>query len=357
MSGTSVIATIPLSGGGGPIVYDPSNGYVYVINGNCNVTIISDTSAITTIPTNIPFNYCIPTDAVYDPASNYVYFSTDITTGASNMITVISGNSEIASFSTGEYPVALAYDPSDGYVYALSQLSGSTNPAGFSGPQSILSLISGTSVVGTLSSIGETFTGGATYELAYDPADSYMYLGDVVNGIPSVQAISGGSIIDTFNALPNNIPGQTGVIPYSLAYDPGNENMYINGWWADSNTINPSNVISYFSGTSGTATAFSVNSMTFGTEVQGAYMTYDPGNGYMYADEGYPSGFNTPNAYRVISGSSVVGPLYTATGAIDIPPYGDMVYDQSNGYIYSTNFFENEVDIISGTSVVATVPI
>src|SRR5437870_1541704 len=77
---------------------------------------------------------------------------------------------------------------------------------------------------------------------------------------------------------------------------------------------------------------------------------YDSGNGYVYVTGG------DSNTVRVISGTKIVAtvPLDCGPHTVEFGPRG-VAYDGANGYVYVTNFGVNKVTVINGTTVVATV--
>ena len=113
ISGTSVIGTVAVGDGPYGAAYDPTNGYVYVPNSSSNnVSVISGTSVVGTANTETG-----PSMAAYDPASGFIY----VPDFGSDSVTVISSKSSIANVTVQSSPSWIAYDSGNGYVYVVNQ--------------------------------------------------------------------------------------------------------------------------------------------------------------------------------------------------------------------------------------------
>jgi len=127
-----IIKTINVGTSPWGIAYDPSNGYLYVTNGwfggyggyvwyyTNNVTVIN--GATNTVIANISVGEG-PYGVLYDPSNGYIY----VTNTAQNNVSVIDGanNTVIASINVGFNPEGVAYDPSNGYIYVANSFSNS----------------------------------------------------------------------------------------------------------------------------------------------------------------------------------------------------------------------------------------
>jgi len=115
ISGTSVIAIVPVVRAPVSAVYNPSNGYVYIMNwGSNTVPVISGTSVIANITVGVP-----TFSAAYDPRNGYIYIA-GVATYNSGKVAVISGTSVIANITDNAAPGDLTYDSRNGYVYIMN---------------------------------------------------------------------------------------------------------------------------------------------------------------------------------------------------------------------------------------------
>ena len=228
---------------------------------------------LNTIPINVVYVGTSPDGIAYDPSNGYMYIVNQV----SNTVNVISGTTPIASISVGIDPLDIAYDPSNGYIYVVDG-SGT------------VSVISGTPPIASIPPIS---VGGEPYGIAYNPSNGYMYV--TVQSSGTVNVISGTTPIAS-------IP--VGIDPYEIAYNPSNGYMYV--------TVQSSGTVNVISGTTPIA-SIPVGTYPFG-------IAYDPSNGYMYvANNNY---FGTVN---VISGTTPIASI-----PVGIDPVGS-AYDPSNG--------------------------
>ena len=144
--------------------------------------------------------YAIADAVAYDPSNGYVY----VTNQGSNSVSVINGttNSVIKTVSVGSGPQGVAYDPSNGYVYVTNLGSNS------------VSVINGAnnSVIKTVS------VGSYPAGVAFDSSNGYVYV--AICGSNSVSVINGttNSVIKTISV---------GSEPDAVAYDPSNDYVYV----------------------------------------------------------------------------------------------------------------------------------
>jgi len=158
-----------------PLAYDPANGHLYVAdsaggaqNPGTNVTVINGSTDRVETSVDVASD---PTAIVADPANGRVYVSTAGTGSPDSWgnITVINGSTDqiagyvpVPASSPCRYLSSLAYDPSNGYVYAMGvgELCWVDTAAD--------------SWAGNVSLYPLTST-GISATLAYDPSDGDLY--------------------------------------------------------------------------------------------------------------------------------------------------------------------------------------
>lgn len=294
----TVIAEIPV--GSGPVyaVYNPSNGYIYVLNMlNNTVSIISGTSVIAEVGVGL-----WPIHAVYNPSNGYIY----VLNMFGNSVSVISGTSVIATLRVGLWPIHAVYNPSDGYIYVVNKLSNT------------VSVISGTSV------IAEIRVGKEPVYAIYNPSNEYVYV--LNSGDNSTSVISGTSVLAT-------VPVGGG--PKYAVYNPLNGYIYV---------FNADGTVSVISGTSVIATIPLIKSIPERpTRPVSFNAVYNPSNGYVYVVD------SLNDSISVISGTSVIAIIPVGSYPVEA------IYNPLDGYIYVLNFFGRTISVISGTSVITTI--
>jgi YVTN family beta-propeller protein len=295
-----------------------------------------------------------PGGLAYDSGNGDVYV---VDTG-SQQVSVINGTSVVATIgigmSAGCCGSNIAYDATNGYVYVANQ--GSSN----------VSVINGTSLLTTVA------VGDYPVAVAYDSGNGYIY---VVNQFSAnVTVLQGSSVI-----------GWVGVggSPNTAIYDPGNGDVYVaNGQNDNVTVINGLGVVgNVATGVTPDAFAYdstngyvyvgaSGNGATIGntvTVVQDATsianvtvgngpdaLAFDSANGYVYVANGGTTGTPSPsNNLSVINGVSVV-----ATLPMGITPggyYGSgIAYSGSTQDVYVANYQSSNVSLVAGTSVVGS---
>src|SRR6266480_4336172 len=342
INGATVVATVLVGNAPSGVAYDSGNGYIYVANNGANtVSVIATTRPpgplflVTFIETGLPSGTSwsvtlddllnrstTPTITFSGPNGTYsfavgrirgdtaYYYAIPASGSLAVNGTPVSvpvsftadtrGGTVVATVPTGTYPLAVAYDSGNGYIYVTNQYSNN------------VSVINGTTVVASVA------VGAYLFGVAYDDGNGYIYVANP--GSNAVSVINGTAVVAT---LP------VGNQPYGVGYDSGNGYIYVAS--SGSNTVHA---------VFGTVL---VGWTTVGYAPYG--VAYDSGNGYVYvANRG-------SNNVSVISGTTVV-----ATIPVGNIPYG-VAYDSENGYVYVANSGSNNVSVISGTTVVATIPV
>src|SRR5579884_2701294 len=125
--------------------------------------------------------------------------------------TLINGNSVNTTFN-GVFPIGVAFDSSNGYVYVANPNSGS------------VSVINGA----TNNVIASITVGSVPYGVAFDPSNGYVYVTNSNSG--SVSVINGAT---------NNVIASitVGYYPHGVAFDPSNGYVYVANPYSDSVSV------------------------------------------------------------------------------------------------------------------------
>src|SRR5947208_1042706 len=350
-AGGAVIAAIPVGNGPSGIAYDGGNGYVYVAVSNytncepgCvrpgNVSVIAGTNVLSTVPVgNGPFG------VAYDSGNGYVY----VTNLGSNNVSVINGTIVVAAVPVGINPHGVAYDSRNGYVYVANENSNN------------VTVINGTTVVATIP------VGNLPYGVAYNSGSGDVYVANFQSQTVSVISTTKPLFLVTFTetglpsksswsvileGLSNSSATPTitfsqpnGTHSYSVGRVTGYAAYYYPSPSPGSVTVNgaPSNVtISFMANTKGGTV---IATVSVGNYPVGA--AYNSGNSYVYVAN------SVSNSVSLISGTTVVATVPIGYGA---SPLG-VAYNSGNGYVYVSNYGQNTVSVIDGTTVIATVPV
>ena len=308
-----VIATIPVGKGPKGIIYDPSNGYIYVANSNSNTVSVIDprnNSVIATIPVGQQ-----PTELLYVPSNGYIY----VTNFWSNTVSVINptNNSVIKNITVGLLPVGMTYDPLNGYIYVTNA---------FSYNVSIIDS-KNNALVGNID-LGLKRMGLILLEpwgITYDPKTGYIYVVDdhCYNCGPNAL-----SIIDpNNNSVIATILIEEGSI--NIFYNPSNGYLYLT-------TL--SSIVVY---NATTTSIMAIAEISIPYEPAGPpelnSIAYDLNNGYLYVTD------FLNNTVVVIDpdNNSFIGAIKVGSN-----PWG-IAYDPDNGYLYVTNYGSNSVSVIA----------
>lgn len=232
------------------IAFDSTNGYIYVAN------VLSDTvsviqapcKVIATISLGTPVNNAF-NDAylAFDPVNDLIYVSDT----AESSVVVINGTTTYAtitdSFGSFHNATGIAADPVSGKVFVVdygSQISvidgttvvnlisidgatgGGTITYGagnmyVSGPFSVVNaneiFVIGTSCLCVQGHL--KVKGTATYGMAYDPSNGYLYASDFKKGLVQVFDASTDKL---FASIPVRANG-----PLGIAFNPSNNEIYV----------------------------------------------------------------------------------------------------------------------------------
>jgi len=304
-SSASVSPVSTIEVGGRPYItaLDLANGYLYVSTVlGTNVTVINGTSVVGSVTVGPD-----PWTPVYDSVNGYVYVPDE------GGLSVINGTSVLANVSIADEEVDdLAVDTSNGFVYAVSEVTESSWE---------IDVINGTTPVGTISGVGCPFS------LAYDPADEEVYADSILclTNSDRLVVVNGTSVVATLS------PGEGSVIGYS--FDSGNGDLYCStdGWvWVVSGTTALGNL--------------SVGTdVWFGKPYMENFPTYDPVDGYVYVPN------SNSSSVSVIAGTTVVATVNV--------PAGPNAVVGAGGLVYVADALANNVTVLNGTTGVANLPV
>lgn len=277
LSGSAVVATVPVGTTPFFATYDSTNGYVYVTNfGSANVSVISGTQVIGN-PSDGSGSE--PTIAAWDPTNNYVYVPNS---ASSTTVTVLSGTTVAGTINVCDAPHSAYYDPLNGYVYAPCWGSAAV------------------SVINGLSQIGTVSVGSEPLQVAVDTDSGYLYVTN--SGGASVSVINGATDTTVGSPLP------VGTSPNAITYDYSSQNIYVSN--------SGSTTVTVLTGDAVNATVTVGSSPEFST-LDGAYYVFVPNMGSANVS--------------VISGTTVLTSINTGTDPIWA------TYDSGNGWIYVSN--------------------
>jgi YVTN family beta-propeller protein len=253
LSGTSLIATIPVGSGPRGVAFDPENGTIYVANYlSGNVSIIQGTQVVGTVTVGGD-----PEGLAYDNFTNEVYVTND----ASTEIAVLAGASEVGTISVGNDTENIAIDQGNGLVYLVG--------ADEDGPVIVLD---GTLVLARLP------VGSYPYGIAYDAGDGEVYVANTFSD--NISVVSGASLVPPAITVDAGLSG-------GIVYDPQDGYLYASVG---------SDLVAISSNTVAATVPNAGNSIA---------AAYDPGTGFVYTAFG--------GAATVTSTYLDLGPLLSVT--------------------------------------------
>jgi YVTN family beta-propeller protein len=295
----------------GPMVYDPSNGYVYVWNtGSHNISVISGVT--NTVITSIRVKG-VASSLIYCPSNEEVYaassYNLSIINGTSNtVVKIVKGPS--AGFGSA------AYDPTNGAVYYT--------PLGVTQYPSNLSKINKATNKLTLIPVGSSAAG-----VIYDPATRSIVVSNFDTNSLSV-------VNSSTNAV-TNVVLPVGQAPYFMTYDPGNKDVYLPDWGRTSDATGNVSVL----GPSNTIVA----TLTVGPCPWTA--TYDPADRAMYVL--MRSGIGHCGAFTTVSVISSTNTI-VASLVVGKNPSPVATYDPKNQEVFVPCRMSNATYFIDGTT-------
>lgn len=195
------------------VTFDPSNKDVFVAG-------IENISVISTTTNTVVENISAPAGALaYDPSNGYMYAADEsfgATTGGNTVAVISPTNKVVATITVGNDPSNFVYDPFNGDMYAINQYSGT------------VSAIDSTTnkVVATILARGQS--------LIYNPSNHEV----IVSGQEGLSAISGNKVVATASA---DCAADTG--NSCLVYNPTNKDVYFDNSTGSVSVLNSANSV------------------------------------------------------------------------------------------------------------------
>ena len=288
----------------------------------------------------------LPTAMAYDPSNGWMYVADQ----GSAYMTVLNGTSTEGSVLVGAGCLGVAYDSGTGMVYAanfqtknVTVVNGTqrvtTIPVG-AGPlwpvydpkdgyvYVLDSDSSSVSIIDGTSLIANVSVGQGPVTAAYDASDGYVYVTSQYSGNETV--LSGRAVA---GEVPINL-----ALAYDTIYDSYNGMIYV---------LNTTLQAGRYGAHVGNALGVALRDLTLvdsfhiGTGPQfGAVAAVDVTNGWLYVPDSGTS------QVTVLNGSQMVGLVPVGT----LPD--DALYDPSDGLVYISNQEGYSVSVLNGTSVV-----
>jgi DNA-binding beta-propeller fold protein YncE len=256
----SIIASIPLDNSTGGLLYDPSNGYVYASQ-NCLAETVQgeQSSGITAVIINGTKvigqidGPCASGSLAYDPSDHHIFEASLGDVNPDGLVNVIDdrNNTIVATITSGAGLRGIAYDASNGMVYAADLSSGSVeiiNPASDSlvgavtvesghpvYADDLVAYNSGNRLIYVTNGItydynteinGTTVVGSFTVPCSGGTGSEFD--GFAIDSMRGVSFMSACGTVVAANGTTNivslsiDIPGSS-----SLAYDPSNYDLYV----------------------------------------------------------------------------------------------------------------------------------
>jgi YVTN family beta-propeller protein len=309
------------------VIFDPTNGYVYVPSNFTNLTVLD--GATNSITDQIYLGeYASPVTPTYVSAVNRIYVPQVSTDPPPDNVSVINGstNAIVTNISTGFFSSAAppVYDPANHDLYVPDY-------GAFPGNVTVINTSSDL-VVATIP------VGLAPFTPAYDPADGDIYVPNIASNNMSIISTATNTVVGTIGNLSFPYEPDENLVAAGPVYDPFSQEVY------QPNTANF------------TLTVIKGTSFVQNISVGPGPLTplVDPANGDLYVPVDYQDNYATPN-----NTVDVVNPSSNAvitTIAVGTSPYIP-VYDPANGEVYVSNYADNTVSAVNASTnqVVATI--
>lgn len=205
LRGTSVVANVSVGQGPVNAVYDATHGYVYVTS---EFSWYEAIFSGTTLVESLLIHFANAFDTVYDPYNGYVYVINSTLEGGrygaglgTALAAAIDGLTFVDSFAIGggpQFGAVAAVDVVDGWLY----IPDAENDQ--------VSIINGSTVIDTVG------VGALPSNALYDPENGFMYISN--EGALSVSILNGTSVL---------YQPTVGTFPEDLIYDSENDRVYV----------------------------------------------------------------------------------------------------------------------------------
>ncbi len=319
LHGTSLVASVPVSGNPVSALYDPANGYIYVASTNTtSATVVAGTSVVGQVPVAGCASYA--GQGAYDAGNGFVYLPNPCT----GNVTVVNGTSVVATVplvsATGsDTLIAATYDPGDGLVYVTYPVAGT------------VFVLNGTS------SVGKVLLGGFPNPGTYDPANGLLYVTD--SGTCNVSLVRNAALVANLTVGGSGCRDGFGG---SATYDSANGFVYV----------------SYEGGPSFHAYVAVLNGTTelaeldAGPHIAGSasYGAFGDGTGFVYqtTSESLNGGVGA-GAVAAVGGTAIVGTLNLTSEPVGV------VYEPSSGLVYLPTYTPGNLTTGLSTQAVVVV--
>jgi YVTN family beta-propeller protein len=296
--------------------YDPVNGKLYEPNlGSNSVSIIrgSTNKVIHNVSVGVR-----PVHVVFNNASHDLY----VLNLGSNNVSVISGLKDkvvrTVNISGNLLPIS-TYDPADGDVYVVSQISAPANDR--------------VTQIDKVTYGLRTFAIGPASQIVFDPGNQELVTTNTATNNLSLIAPNATA------ATTINLPAGSG--PATFTYNPFNLDLYIS---------DPGNSVHGAPAPTGNVTVLAKNNSIVATIKVGqlpVVSTYDPANHDIYmVNQGYLGLGGTPN-----SSVSVIAPSNTVVRTIPLGPGGVLAtFDPKNNEMFVACALANKTYVINTTT-------
>lgn len=306
-SSARLIGLIPTGSSVDAVAYDSRDNVLFATHPqNYTISVINATTESVTAKLTLAYE---PYRVTYDPSNDQFY----VADSNSQFVTVIDGATEktIASLPVGTTPAYVVLGGWTGDLFVLSW-------------DGTITVING-STDKVVRSISLTFS---AYGLAYDAANSYLYLTECGGGCSQVRSNGTVHVLNSSTgAAVTTIPA--GLCPTAIAYDPVNLDLYVvdyNCW--------PGGNVTVINGTTNTAVR---------TDPVGVYpwaIAADPSSDKIYVVNSDTNNMSMINGTdQRVEGSVGTGEMPEA-----------MAYDPAGGQLYVANWGGNDVAIVNGTT-------
>jgi DNA-binding beta-propeller fold protein YncE len=248
-----------------------------------------------------------PVAVAYDPQNGYTY----VANNGSNTLTILSGTNERASFVVGVKPEGLLVLP-NGTVFVSCV------------GDAAIAVVVNTTLVTTLSNTS-WFDG--PLGMAYDPLNGEIYVANNYALAGTVAVLSAHWTLVTMVSV--------GGYPRNVAFDPSDGYIYVTD---AANATDNGESVSVIGGTSVVST---ISGGPFNTP---AGIAYDPADGDLYVANAYVKSGTGGGSVTILNGTTIVGTTVVGGSAIDA------AYDPLNHWMYVIERYSDNVSVFDGTT-------
>ena len=346
-----VIGSVDVGHNPDGVVYDPDNGYIYVINHGYpySISVINGgTNTVVGTAISLPE---MPLAVAYDS------FSKDL------LVTLYGGGStgsvnELAAISTANGQIMLSLN-STTYIFLDVSYDAASGAALVSFldqkdyAQSGIAVFNASNFLTVYPPINYGYNWlkygyiAVPSSLTYDPSNGLVYVAGAFN-IWGIDAITYQLVNKYPNYQPSSGPPNPAYGPWAVAFDPSSGNLYVTAGTSNGDYITPANssqTLYIYDG---------VNTNLLGsasTQKLSTSVLYDPGNRYVYVSN---FGSNTVSIYNGQNTSEKSPIENLRVGTNPGAGFMSMAYDPSNGNVYVANYGSGNVSVIEGNTNISS---